>query len=280
MKRISYIKQMQDNNNNVDNIKHLILPTAVYCWKPTLDVNHPFIRHNRVELYYGNNFNSELLDQDRIVDLLKRHLEYLHEELRSDHIIPSYGLHRFHVKGNQDKSLQLSVIFWCEREYHDNPEVPEVRFCDLINAHFEQIRSAIEEGRLNKQENCIVFNVNHPYLRYNTVELHYGSNFNSELLDQDRAVQLLKHHLEILFGELRRDRSNPTYGWHRFHVKGSSDTSLQISFQFWCDKEYNDNREVINVRFYDLIHSHFEQIRSAIERGQLKKQQVIVATTP
>ena len=143
---------MQESNYNVENIKHLILPKAIYCWKPTLDVDHPFIRHNRLELYYGNNFDSKLLDQDRVVDLLKYHLELLHGELCCDRTHPAYGWHRFHVKGNPDKSLQISVIFWCEREYHDNPEVIDVRFCELINLHFEQIRRAIEEGRLNKRE--------------------------------------------------------------------------------------------------------------------------------
>ena len=115
---------MSEHNTNttVDNIEHLILPKAIYCWKPTLDVNHPFIRHNRVELYYGTDYNSEVLDQNRIADLLKYHLELLHTELRSDHIFPTYGQHFFHVIGNQDKSLRLSVLFWCEKDFHDNPK--------------------------------------------------------------------------------------------------------------------------------------------------------------
>jgi hypothetical protein len=141
---------ISNNNNPVDNIQHCILPKAIYCWKPTLDIFHPFIRHNRVELYYGSNYNSDLLDHNQVVDLLKYHLDILHEELRSDCIFPSYGQHHFHAISNQDKSLSLSVIFWCESDLFD------YRFCDLINSHFEQISRPIEQGRLNRSDIVIV----------------------------------------------------------------------------------------------------------------------------
>ena len=135
----------------VDNIQHSILSKAIYCWKPTLDVDHPTIRHNRVELYFGSNYNTDNIDHNVVLDLLKYHLNQLHEELRSDHIFPTYGQHFFHVIGNQDKSLRLSVLFWCEKDFHHNPNVTDYRFCELINSHFEQIRRPIEEGRCNKQ---------------------------------------------------------------------------------------------------------------------------------
>jgi hypothetical protein len=130
----------------VDNIHHRILPKAIYCWKPTVDVLHPFIRHNRVELYFGSNFNNDILDHNQVVDLLKYHLNLLHEELGSDSIFPSYGQHHFHAKSNQDKSISISVIFLCERDLTD------YRFCDLINSHFEQIRRPIEQGRCNRRD--------------------------------------------------------------------------------------------------------------------------------
>ena len=136
-----------NSNNNEDNIQHIILPKAIYCWKPTLDVNHPYIRHNRIELYFGyynSNYNHDNIDKNRVLDYLKYHLNLLHEELRSDCIYPSYGQHHCHTKSNQDKSLSLSVIFWCEHDLTD------YRFCDIINRHFEQISRPIEEGRFNR----------------------------------------------------------------------------------------------------------------------------------
>lgn len=129
---IKYMQELVEGPTNTNEIQYKINHNSVYCWKATIQQVHPSIHHNRIELYFYHDKHINL-DLNKIVELLKIKLQRLHKELRSDHIIPTYGYLQYGVFTNYDSTIKLSALFICERFFS------EIQFNIIVQKEFDDI---------------------------------------------------------------------------------------------------------------------------------------------